>query len=194
MPLVLTSGPAVEPVTLAEAKAHLRVDGSAEDTLIASLIVTSRLHVEAALGLALITQSWSWFLDAWPPGPARRAAPAPGAEHRRRPPLRRARRRRPRSPRTPTSSTAPASRRAWCARASLAWPTPGRIANGIEIAFTAGYGDAAADVPGPHPPGHPAARRPLVRAPLADRGRRPRRAAVPHMVSELLAPYRRMRL
>lgn len=69
MPLILTDGPAVEPVTLAEAKAHLRVDGTAEDTLIGSLIVTSRLHVEAAMGLALVTQSWSVFLDAWPPGP-----------------------------------------------------------------------------------------------------------------------------
>src|SRR5262245_18099340 len=69
MALVLTSGPAVEPVSLAEAKAHLRVDGSAEDTLIASLIITSRLHVEAALGLALISQSWSLFLVAWPSGP-----------------------------------------------------------------------------------------------------------------------------
>jgi len=57
MALVLTSGPASEPVTLAEAKTHLRVDGSAEDTLIASLIITSRLHVEAGLGLALVTQS-----------------------------------------------------------------------------------------------------------------------------------------
>lgn len=66
MALVLTSAPAIEPVTLAEAKAHLRVDGSAEDTLILSLIVTSRLHIEAALGLALVTQSWSYFLDAWP--------------------------------------------------------------------------------------------------------------------------------
>ena len=68
MALVLTSGPASEPVTLAEAKTHLRVDGSAEDTLIGSLIITSRLHVEAALGLALVTQGWSYFLDAWPPG------------------------------------------------------------------------------------------------------------------------------
>src|SRR5262245_32989817 len=67
MTLVLTSGPDVEPVTLAEAKAHLRVDTSDEDTLISSLVITSRLHVEAALGLALITQGWSYFLDTWPP-------------------------------------------------------------------------------------------------------------------------------
>ena len=50
MPLVLTAGPAVEPVSLAEAKAHMRVDGTAEDTLIGSLILTARLHVEAELG------------------------------------------------------------------------------------------------------------------------------------------------
>ena len=65
MALVLTSGPGVEPITLAEAKAHLRIDGSVEDTLILSLVITSRLHIEAALGLALITQGWSYFIDAW---------------------------------------------------------------------------------------------------------------------------------
>src|SRR5262245_44611308 len=70
MTLILTSGPAIEPVTLAEAKAHLRVDGAAEDALISSLIVTSRLHVEAAAGLALIAQAWSYFRDAWPSGAA----------------------------------------------------------------------------------------------------------------------------
>ncbi len=32
---------------------------------------------------------------------------------------------------------------------SLAWPKPGRTANGIEIAFVAGYGNAAAYVPAP---------------------------------------------
>ncbi|HWK38638.1 MAG TPA: head-tail connector protein, partial [Hyphomicrobium sp.] len=68
MALVITSAPAVEPVTVSEAKAHLRVDGTAEDTLIGSLILTSRLHIEAALGLALMTQSWRLSLDAWPNG------------------------------------------------------------------------------------------------------------------------------
>ena len=66
MTLVMTSGPLAEPVSVAEAKAHMRVDIEAEDALIASLIVTSRLHIEAALGLALLTQAWSYFVDAWP--------------------------------------------------------------------------------------------------------------------------------
>ena len=66
MSLVMTSGPAVEPITLDEAKAHLRVEHAADDALIASVIITSRLHVEAALGLALITQGWSYFIEAWP--------------------------------------------------------------------------------------------------------------------------------
>lgn len=66
MALLMTAGPAVEPVTLAEAKAHLRVDGDAEDALISSLIMTSRLQIEAALSMTLITQSWSYFIDRLP--------------------------------------------------------------------------------------------------------------------------------
>src|SRR5262245_3919685 len=192
MPLILTSGPAVEPVTLAEAKAHLRVDGTAEDTLIASLIVTSRLHVEAAVGLALITQSWSWYLDAWPLGPALKL------------PLR------------PVQSIAAVRRYDENAAATtldpatyfldgagapprlvrqgaLPWPKPGRVANGIEVAFTAGYSPAADDVPAPirqvililvaHWYEH---RSPLEPGAPAE--------PLPDMVSELLAPYRMMRL
>lgn len=67
MALLMTSGPAVEPVTLAEAKAHLRVDGDAEDVLITSLVMTSRLQIEAALSMALVTQTWSYFVDRLPP-------------------------------------------------------------------------------------------------------------------------------
>lgn len=64
MALLMTSGPAAEPVTLAEAKAHLRLDGAADDALVASLITTSRLQIETALSMALITQAWSSFIDA----------------------------------------------------------------------------------------------------------------------------------
>ena len=66
MATVQTSAPSVEPITLEEAKAHLRIDTPDEDALIQSLIMTSRLHVEVALGLTLITQTWSCFFDRWP--------------------------------------------------------------------------------------------------------------------------------
>ena len=195
MALVLTSGPAVEPVSLAEAKTHLRVDGSAEDTLISSLIITSRLHVEAALGLALITQSWSCFLDAWPASassgsvvklPLRPVQAIAGVLLY--------------GPDESVETIAPETYLLDGAgvpprlvrQGALAWPAPKRTANAIEIAFVAGYGDAAADVPAPirqailllvaHWYEH---REPVeIGSSLA---------AVPQMVSELLHPYRMIR-
>lgn len=67
MSLTLNSPPAAEPVTLDEAKAHLKVDTTGEDALIASLIVAARARAEWHTGRALITQSWTLWLDAWPP-------------------------------------------------------------------------------------------------------------------------------
>jgi uncharacterized phiE125 gp8 family phage protein len=66
MATVQTSAPSIEPITLEEAKAHLRIDTTDDDTLIQSLIMTSRLHIEVALGLTLLTQTWSCFFDQWP--------------------------------------------------------------------------------------------------------------------------------
>src|SRR6056297_2691300 len=66
MRLTLLSGPAVEPLALDDAKAHLRLDGEDEDAYLATLIRTSREHIEAARGLALVTQSWRATLDCWP--------------------------------------------------------------------------------------------------------------------------------
>ena len=135
MALVLTSGPATEPVTVAEAKAHLRIDGTAEDVLIASLILTSRLHIEAALGLALVTQSWKLLLDRWPkehvplplyPAQSVASVKVYAADG------------------TPTTIAASdylvdtASRPGRLVPNGVGWPAPGKAAGGIEIAFTAG--------------------------------------------------------
>lgn len=68
MSFVMTTPPALEPVSVAEAKTHMRIDGDDEDVLIASLLLTSRLHIEVALSLALVTQSWRLTLDRWPGG------------------------------------------------------------------------------------------------------------------------------
>jgi uncharacterized phiE125 gp8 family phage protein len=66
MSLSLTTAPAEEPVTLAEAKAHLKVDTADDDTLISSLITAARARAEWHTGRALIAQDWILWLDAWP--------------------------------------------------------------------------------------------------------------------------------
>jgi len=60
--------PAAEPLTLADVKMHLRLDGSAEDTLLTGLIAAARAYLEATAGLALITQTLRVYLDDWPAG------------------------------------------------------------------------------------------------------------------------------
>jgi len=62
----LLAGPVVEPVGLAEARAFLRVDDSAEDGFITTLITAARLHVEGVTSRALIAQSWRVLRDDWP--------------------------------------------------------------------------------------------------------------------------------
>lgn len=62
----LYAPPTAEPVTVAEAKSHLRVDASAEDELIRGLIAGARLWVEGTCGLSLITQTHDLTLDGFP--------------------------------------------------------------------------------------------------------------------------------
>jgi uncharacterized phiE125 gp8 family phage protein len=66
MTATLTTPPAIEPVSLAEAKTHLRVDEDTDDTLIAATITAARLHVEHATRRLLIAQAWRFWRDAWP--------------------------------------------------------------------------------------------------------------------------------
>ena len=66
--LTQLSPPAAEPLTLAEAKLHLRVDADItdDDSLITALIVTARQQAEHRTGRALITQQWRYAIDAFP--------------------------------------------------------------------------------------------------------------------------------
>jgi len=57
------TAPAQEPITLSEAKAHLRVDTGAEDSLIETLIRVARQHVEEVTSRALITQTLAYSVD-----------------------------------------------------------------------------------------------------------------------------------
>ena len=66
MGLKLVSAPAVEPLTLAEAKAHLRLDTDADDAYVSGLIVAARERVELFLRRALITQTYEYTIDRFP--------------------------------------------------------------------------------------------------------------------------------
>lgn len=61
--LALITPPSVEPVTLAETKAWLKVDGTDDDALITSLITAARTSAEDYTRRAFITQAWRQSLD-----------------------------------------------------------------------------------------------------------------------------------
>ena len=142
MSLQLNTPPAAEPVTLSQAKAWLRVEsGDDEDALITRLIGAARARAEWHTGRAFVTQGWTLWLDGI--GDGNVALPLPPLV-------------------AVTSVTlhgtddgatvldaagyqvdAPGGRLVFAA------PHPGlRAVNGVSIAFTAGYGDAAS-VPAP---------------------------------------------
>lgn len=58
--------PLAEPLSVTEAKTHLRVTVSDEDTLIAALISTAREQAEALLNRALVARTWEKLIDAFP--------------------------------------------------------------------------------------------------------------------------------
>lgn len=65
----LVTPPAVEPITLAQAKNHLRVDIADDDALIGILITAAREACEAFIHGSLITQTWRVSFDAFPENP-----------------------------------------------------------------------------------------------------------------------------
>lgn len=66
MSIKVITPPATEPMTLTEAKSYLKVDGTADDTLITSLIKQAREWCEDYQGKRFITQTLELVLDAFP--------------------------------------------------------------------------------------------------------------------------------
>lgn len=135
--------PTGEPITLALAKAHLRLETVDEDTLIEDLIRAAREHLEQTTGLALMARSFRLYRDGWPEDGLIQIAKGPvqtvdavtvydaaGL------------------PLELALAGAVLDGRSRPARLLLPLrPEPGQALNGIEIDFTAGFGETAADVP-----------------------------------------------
>jgi uncharacterized phiE125 gp8 family phage protein len=68
MALICLEAPVIEPVTLAEAKVHCRIDVDEDDALVASLISTAREHLErmSRPRVAMTAQRWLHVADEWP--------------------------------------------------------------------------------------------------------------------------------
>jgi uncharacterized phiE125 gp8 family phage protein len=64
--LRVATQPAVEPVTLAEAKSHLRVDTSTDDAYVGTLITAAREWTEAYLNRSLIHRQYVMTLESFP--------------------------------------------------------------------------------------------------------------------------------
>jgi uncharacterized phiE125 gp8 family phage protein len=65
---IFVEGPAVEPVSLPEMKAYLRLDDDGQDDLVLGLVKAARLMVESVSRRMLIEQRWRVVMDRWPAG------------------------------------------------------------------------------------------------------------------------------
>jgi uncharacterized phiE125 gp8 family phage protein len=143
MTYALTTPPFAEPLTLAEVRAHLRLDQSDEEELLSALIKTACEHLERETGLCLIRQTWRLYLDQWPrdgiirisrfPVQAIHTVTVYGADG------------------TAVEVSLEDHLLDGQGRPARLWlrspPQPGQAVNGIEIDFSAGFGEAGADVP-----------------------------------------------
>ena len=75
MPLQLITPAAQEPVSILEARQHLRVDFDDDDALILALIAAARQSAEMLTGRQFVTARWKLVLDSFP-GPSLMGVPA----------------------------------------------------------------------------------------------------------------------
>ena len=140
----LTGPPAAEPVSVAFLRELLRYPPSDQDAVIGSLIAAARQATEDYTGRAWITQTWEQAFDTWPTAEGLVLV---------RPPVQAV---------TSVVTFAPGETVGialdpatyvvdlWAAPARLlitGAPSALRVASGLVVTFTAGYGDAAAVPP-----------------------------------------------
>jgi hypothetical protein len=65
MPVRLVTPPVEEPVTLEQAKSHLRLDTSLDDAYVAALIIAARQYIERVCWRALLLQTWELTLGGF---------------------------------------------------------------------------------------------------------------------------------
>ncbi len=147
MGLSVSSGPAAEPVSVSEAKLHLRVDQSTDDTPIGVMIVSARKYWEKILNRTFVNTTLVYTLDAFPVGTRDFIRP-------------------PRAPLGSVTSIAyvdiNGSSQTWASsnytvstdlepgRIGLAfnasWPTTQDVMDAVTITYVAGYGAAASNL------------------------------------------------
>jgi uncharacterized phiE125 gp8 family phage protein len=143
MAKALIAPPAALPLSLADVKAHLRVETADEDAYLDGLLKTAVAHVEMRAGCQLIAQSWRVYLDEWP------------ADCMVRLPLHPVRTILAVTVFDANGDAEPLASTAWrldavshpARLAFAAPPSPGVAPNGIEIDIRAGYGETGVEVP-----------------------------------------------
>lgn len=143
MTIIEITPPMVEPLTLVEIRAHLRLDSEEEDVLLLALATVAREHLERETGLVLAERNFRLCLDDWPAdgivtiprGPVGvvTAVTVYDGEGE------------------PQAVDLDGHLLDGQARPARLWlwdvPQPGRAMNGIEVEFSAGFGESGQDVP-----------------------------------------------
>lgn len=143
MTIIDLSPPLAEPLTLAEVRVHLRLDTQDEDALLVALITVAREHLERETGLVLAIRDFRLCLDAWPKdciltiarGPVRQVTAVTVYDGEGEPQVLDL------DGHLLDGEARPA--RLWLREV----PAPGRVLNGIEVEFSAGFGESGAEVP-----------------------------------------------
>lgn len=142
MALIRIAAPASEPLALADAKAHCRVDHTDDDALITALIVAAREQAEHETGRALVTQTWELVHDTFPEAFVLRKAPIASVTSVKY-----------LDPATGVEQTLDpadtlldnASEPGYLVPAyGKAWPTARAVPNAVRCRYVCGYGNAAA--------------------------------------------------